>query len=137
MNEPQKLLEGTPISLRNQIVRSGKWKLSLFDEYLLYECELIGAEPKSEDKEDHGMGWDEDLRTAWLMKCHKRFVLNIEISFRPLTSLELDKLKHVKDYWTVTIICRGSNVHLYVHSETRARKLFSEIDEWLFKEKLP
>lgn len=99
--------------------------IELADNYLLYAAEYYGEQPKSEDKEDHLLGWEE-------------IYANFKIKVKRETLVSLDKnWVNKRKLWQVECEANGypNSIKWFFKTEKEADAVYKELDNYIFNNK--
>lgn len=96
--------------------------IEIADTYLKYVAEYYGEQPKSEDKEDHTLGWEEQY-----------FNFSIKIKRSQLVSLDKNWV-HKRQLWRVEVEANGypNTLIWYFKKESEADNIYKILDEYIF-----
>jgi len=94
----------------------------LADNYIQYSAEYYAEQPKSEDKDDHTLGWEE-IYANFKIKIKRETICSLDINW-----------VFKRQLWQVEMEANGypNTVKWYFKKEKDANEFYKKLDEYIF-----
>ncbi len=130
--EPIETITYKIIAMRNQRPHENtEAVLRLFDDHVEWLADFDADEPKSDEQNDHSMGW-EKVHSYYHIIVTRENISSIEMEFQqtPEKYAQVDK-----DKWGVYIVKPGQEIKMWFRSKAKAEEIFFKLKEWLLNNK--